>query len=654
MARAIDPVTNFASAIVSGTYNAAATSVTLAAGGGGQFPAISEGQFNLVWFNSTDYTGPEEDPQREIVRVTNRVSDVLTVLRGQEGTIATDKSLAGVTYKMMLGVTENLINEINAELELLDALIEDLGPTGFPSQTGNSGEFLTTDGTNLAWGDPSGLPTQTGNSGKFLTTDGTTPSWALALPSQTGNAGEYLTTDGTNASWSTAPSPSFANVGTGAGDVYKDTTATVNLRRIKAGTNVTVSIVGDDIVVNASGSLGTIAWGGITGTLSDQTDLQTALDAKADAAATTSALALKADKTITIGGAGLISGGGDLSANRTITTSMSTGKLVGRSTASTGIMEEITVGTGLTLAAGTLAVSGGTTPNLKIIGTVSGTAETSFQASDTTIYYSVTGTNQIRKIVSGTDSLVGTASTTSTKSGMVVNSTGDIYYSVSANPGYIEKMTSGGVTSSVYTATAGNSAQCIGIDVNDNVYAKSTDLATNVFKKITSGGTVTNITGPTGSDTVLGVRGKSSTETYVYAQATGTNAIRVYTLDNSGTCVLLTASSAITESPSGQSQFVSSSGDLYVSYSSGVWKVTYANVATKYNIGAGSLGVFPIGAVVYYRPAGDFDYCSFNTATSVVTSIAPGYMQSAFGNIALTVTKPMIISSGGILIQLLA
>ena len=47
------------------------------------------------------------------------------------------------------------------------------------------------------------LPTQTGNSGKYLTTDGTDLSWAAvdALPSQTDNSGKFLTTDGTDASW---------------------------------------------------------------------------------------------------------------------------------------------------------------------------------------------------------------------------------------------------------------------------------------------------------------------------------------------------------------------------------------------------------------------------------------------------------------------
>lgn len=53
--------------------------------------------------------------------------------------------------------------------------------------------------------DINGLPSQTGQSGKYLTTDGTDASWANvdALPSQTGQSGKYLTTDGSSASWAT-------------------------------------------------------------------------------------------------------------------------------------------------------------------------------------------------------------------------------------------------------------------------------------------------------------------------------------------------------------------------------------------------------------------------------------------------------------------
>lgn len=78
----------------------------------------------------------------------------------------------------------------------------------FPSQAGNSGKFLTTDGTNISWGSlPAGVASQTGNSGKLLSTDGTNTNWTDAptgtIPSQTGNSGKFLTTDGTTASWGT-------------------------------------------------------------------------------------------------------------------------------------------------------------------------------------------------------------------------------------------------------------------------------------------------------------------------------------------------------------------------------------------------------------------------------------------------------------------
>tara|TARA_R110000796_G_scaffold367_1_gene1239 strand:+ start:1239 stop:2945 length:1707 start_codon:yes stop_codon:yes gene_type:complete len=63
------------------------------------------------------------------------------------------------------------------------------------------------------------LPSQTGNSGEFLTTNGTVASWAAvdALPSQSGNAGKFLTTDGTNDSWGeVSSSPTFDVVASGA------------------------------------------------------------------------------------------------------------------------------------------------------------------------------------------------------------------------------------------------------------------------------------------------------------------------------------------------------------------------------------------------------------------------------------------------------
>jgi hypothetical protein len=83
---------------------------------------------------------------------------------------------------------------------------------------GTNGYYLKADstaGTGLAWSAVSqyALPTQTSNSGKYLTTNGTSESWATvdALPSQTSNSGKYLTTDGTTSSWATVTIPTADN-----------------------------------------------------------------------------------------------------------------------------------------------------------------------------------------------------------------------------------------------------------------------------------------------------------------------------------------------------------------------------------------------------------------------------------------------------------
>ena len=68
------------------------------------------------------------------------------------------------------------------------------------------------------------LPTQTGNNGKYLTTNGSAMSWATvdALPSQAGTSGKKLTTNGSAASWGavdTTPTAYSSNLIT-SGGVY--------------------------------------------------------------------------------------------------------------------------------------------------------------------------------------------------------------------------------------------------------------------------------------------------------------------------------------------------------------------------------------------------------------------------------------------------
>lgn len=91
----------------------------------------------------------------------------------------------------------------------------DITIDSLPAQSGQSGKFLTTDGTDASWATVDALPSQTGQTGKFLTTDGSAASWADvdALPDQTGQSGKYLTTNGTTATWSTV-SATVASDGT--------------------------------------------------------------------------------------------------------------------------------------------------------------------------------------------------------------------------------------------------------------------------------------------------------------------------------------------------------------------------------------------------------------------------------------------------------
>ena len=91
---------------------------------------------------------------------------------------------------------------------ILTADIGGGGGSSLPDQTGHSGEFLTTDGTDASWGSVSEVPSTTGaTEGDVLTVDSNgDPAWTTpsggGLPDQTGQSGKFLTTDGTDTSWS--------------------------------------------------------------------------------------------------------------------------------------------------------------------------------------------------------------------------------------------------------------------------------------------------------------------------------------------------------------------------------------------------------------------------------------------------------------------
>ena len=115
-------------------------------------------------------------------------TDLQTALDYKQNTLVSGQNIKTINNKSILG---------NGNLSI-DSL---------PAQSGNSGKFLTTNGSTASWATVDALPAQSGQSGKFLTTNGSAASWATvnALPSQSGQSGKYLTTDGTDASWEDVP-----------------------------------------------------------------------------------------------------------------------------------------------------------------------------------------------------------------------------------------------------------------------------------------------------------------------------------------------------------------------------------------------------------------------------------------------------------------
>jgi len=131
MTQVLDPKLNFAVVTPSTGYASGATSVVLTAGHGSRLPApASDGAFNLVWWNSTDYATPSEDPYVEVVRVTARSSDTLTVTRAQESTTATAKNLSGKTYSMVLGLTAKDWTDLDTALDTVTDEVRELLTAG--------------------------------------------------------------------------------------------------------------------------------------------------------------------------------------------------------------------------------------------------------------------------------------------------------------------------------------------------------------------------------------------------------------------------------------------------------------------------------------------------------------------------------------------
>ena len=120
-----DAIKNFVKVNVSTGYNDTATSVVLSGGEGAKLPNPAVANYNLVWWNSTDYINPADDPYVEISRVTGLSTDTLTIVRPVVGNsyngetsanIAQNHNIGGKAYRMLLAPTYKIFADIETEI----------------------------------------------------------------------------------------------------------------------------------------------------------------------------------------------------------------------------------------------------------------------------------------------------------------------------------------------------------------------------------------------------------------------------------------------------------------------------------------------------------------------------------------------------------
>ena len=174
-------LTNNANATLAASINSSATSITLTSGQGARFPTLSAGDYFYATLVDTSNN-------LEIVKCTARSTDVLTVVRAQESTTA---------------------------------------------RAYDTGDRIEIRLTAQTFTDATSLPTQTGNSGKFLSTDGTSPAWASVTPAtvsdQTNSSTGYFDLPvGTTAQRPGSPGVGMLrhNTSTGNPEWYDTVTAT--------------------------------------------------------------------------------------------------------------------------------------------------------------------------------------------------------------------------------------------------------------------------------------------------------------------------------------------------------------------------------------------------------------------------------------------
>lgn len=174
-----------ASTTLATTITSGATSMLVSSGtastllGGVTLTAGNVDQFAVALDPDTAY--------EEIVFVTAVSGDTLTVVRGRAGTSAIEHSSGAAVKHVLTGEDLTFFNAgiVSGTITTKGDLIAGTGSATFTRVgVGTNGQVLTADSTQttgIKWSTYDALPTQTGNSGKYLTTNGTAASWSTIV-----------------------------------------------------------------------------------------------------------------------------------------------------------------------------------------------------------------------------------------------------------------------------------------------------------------------------------------------------------------------------------------------------------------------------------------------------------------------------------------
>lgn len=175
--------------VASGSASALLGGVTLAPGNVDQFTVALD----------------PDTTNEEIVFITANSGDTFTIVRGRAGSTAVTHA-GGATVRHVL--TSDDLNFFKTAIQptIADAKGDMIVATSADVVTrlgvGSNGQILTADSTvekGVKWADaPTGIPSQTGNAGKFLATNGTSASWANPISgfnAQTGTTYSLVAAD---------------------------------------------------------------------------------------------------------------------------------------------------------------------------------------------------------------------------------------------------------------------------------------------------------------------------------------------------------------------------------------------------------------------------------------------------------------------------